>query len=75
MTEQSSNLALPCIQPSQAQKHVTHNETLRILFGVPKQGCVESVLMPPVPPVDGIQYTLPDNTQCIWARQPDELTD
>ena len=27
----TANLGLPCIEGSQAQKHVTHNEALRIL--------------------------------------------
>ena len=31
MTDTSSNLKLPFILPSQAQKHVTHNEALQIL--------------------------------------------
>ena len=31
MTQTSSLLNLPYIEPSQAQKHVTHNESLRIL--------------------------------------------
>ncbi len=29
--EQSANLQLPYIMPSQAQKHVTHNEAIRTL--------------------------------------------
>ena len=31
MTDTSSNLKLPFILPSQAQKHVTHNEALQVL--------------------------------------------
>jgi hypothetical protein len=31
MSDVSAVLALPYIQPSQAQKHVTHNEALRTL--------------------------------------------
>ena len=31
MTENSSRLSLPYMQPSQAQKHVTHNQALRQL--------------------------------------------
>ena len=31
MTDTSSNLELPFILPSQAQKHVIHNEALQIL--------------------------------------------
>ena len=31
MTDISNSLSLPYILPNQAQKHVTHNEALRIL--------------------------------------------
>lgn len=31
---QTANLKLPYILPSQAQKHVTHNEALRLLDGI-----------------------------------------
>lgn len=31
MPDSSAILALPYLQPSQAQKHVTHNEALRLL--------------------------------------------
>ena len=34
MPDQTSALSLPLILPSQAQKHVTHNEALRILDAV-----------------------------------------
>jgi hypothetical protein len=34
MPDTSHALSLPLIQPSQAQKHVTHNEALRILDAV-----------------------------------------
>ena len=29
MSDRSANLSLPYIQPSQAQKHITHNEAVR----------------------------------------------
>ena len=34
MSEQTSLISLPYIMPSQAQKHVTHKEALRILDAV-----------------------------------------
>ena len=34
MSETSAILSLPYLMPAQAQKHVTHNEALRILDGV-----------------------------------------
>jgi hypothetical protein len=35
--DQTPNLKLPYILPSQAQKHVTHNEALRLLDAVVHQ--------------------------------------
>lgn len=32
MSEKTTNLALPLIQPTQAQKHVTHNEAIELLL-------------------------------------------
>lgn len=54
MADQSNNLALPYILPAQAQKHVTHNEALRILDAL-TQLCVESALtmVPPATRLDG----------------------
>lgn len=34
MSDLSARLDLPLIKPSQAQKHVTHNEALQILDGL-----------------------------------------
>jgi len=34
MSETTAHLALPFIMAAQAQKHVTHNEALRILDGI-----------------------------------------
>lgn len=34
MTDTSLILGLPLIQPSQAQKHVTHNEALQLMEAV-----------------------------------------
>ena len=35
----TANLALPCIDAAQAQKHVTHNEALRILDTLVQLAC------------------------------------
>jgi len=34
MSDATTNLALPYILAAQAQKHVTHNEALRLLDGI-----------------------------------------
>lgn len=59
MSDQSPRLALPFIQPSQAQKHVTHNEALaRLDFIV--QLAVETVdaTTPPALPQEGEVWAL-----------------
>lgn len=57
MSERSSLLDLPYILPSQSQKHVTHNEALRMLDAlvqicVAERGCDT----PPEEPADGVRY-------------------
>ena len=39
--EQSANLQLPYIMPSQAQKHVTHNEAIRSLDAIVQLSVVD----------------------------------
>ena len=52
MTESSPRLALPYLQPSQAQKHVTHNEALLRLDAI-VQLALEAMgaEVPPMEPV------------------------
>ena len=59
--EQSANLLLPYIMPSQAQKHVTHNEAIRRLDALVQLGVLDRDLhTPPVLPVDGDRYLVAD---------------
>jgi hypothetical protein len=70
MSDQSPRLALPFIQPSQAQKHVTHNEALAQLdFTV--QLAVEDVgaLVPPEVPQAGALWALGAVPTGAWAGQ------
>ncbi|MFC3119936.1 DUF2793 domain-containing protein [Jhaorihella thermophila] len=59
MTDLSPRLGLPYLLPSQAQKHVTHNEALRLLDAL-VQLTVESfeALTPPASPADGECHAL-----------------
>ena len=54
MSDTSNRLALPLIAPSQAQKHVTHNEALALL-DILVQLAVEEVqaTTPPSAPQEG----------------------
>lgn len=70
MSDQSALLSLPYILPAQAQKHVTHNEALRILDAV-VQLCVESrsLTAPPASPVDGERHIVAGPATGGWAGQ------
>lgn len=65
---QSDNLSLPFIQPSQAQKHVTHNEALQRLDAV-VQLSVKSAsdTAPPANPTAGERYILPAGVTGAWS--------
>lgn len=47
MTEQTARLRLPYILPSQAQKHVTHNEALQRLDAIVQLVVKDVVAAPP----------------------------
>ena len=69
MTE-TSNLSLPFIDGSQAQKHVTHNEALRILDDAIQIGVLGSTLtVPPSSPVDGDRHIVAAGATGAWAGQ------
>ena len=62
------NLGLPCIEGSQAQKHVTHNDALRILDTL-VQLAVESrsLTAPPGSPADGAAYIPAAGATGAWS--------
>lgn len=72
--EISQILKLPFIQPSQAQKHVTHNEALRVL-DVLVQLVVSSRTdaTPPATPPDGRRHIVPAGGTGDWADQDGNL--
>ena len=54
--ERSPRLAMPLIQPAQAQKHVTHNEALRVLDAVVQLAVRGVADAPPAAPEDGARW-------------------
>ena len=66
----SANLSLPYIQPSQAQKHVTHNDGIRRLDAL-VQLSVQSAsdTVPPAAPTDGQRFIVPVAATGDWAGQ------
>ena len=70
MPDTSTILSLPLIQPAQAQKHVTHNEALRLLdLMVQLSVGARVVASPPVSPVLGDRYIVPAGATGAWAGQ------
>ena len=56
MSETTPNLEMPYILPSQAQKHVTHNEALQRLDAVTQLVITARLSHPPASPVEGACY-------------------
>jgi len=66
--ENTENLALPYIMPSQAQKHVTHNEALRMLDAVVQLAVLDTELgAPPSMPVPGARYIVGPGAVGAWS--------
>ncbi|MDF3415052.1 DUF2793 domain-containing protein [Sulfitobacter sp. M57] len=74
MSQTSPTLSLPYIQPAQAQKHVTHNEALRILDAVTQLSVISTTLTtPPGQTVSGDRYIVADAATGVWAGQEQNI--
>lgn len=70
MPDNLPNLNLPILAPSQAQKHVTHNEALRILDAVTQLAVLSESFDTPQPdPSEGDRYLVSAGGQAEWAGQ------
>lgn len=68
------NLGLPFIDASQAQKHVTHNEALRILDAVVQVSVLDRTLTaPPGSPADGNRHVVASGATGAWAGQANAI--
>ena len=64
----TTNLKLPYLLASQAQKHVTHNEALRLLDGLVQLAVLDRDLTaPPASPADGDRYIVASGATGDWA--------
>lgn len=72
--EQTPNLKMPYIAPSQAQKHVTHNEALRALDAL-VQLCVVSRNgnVPPAKPLEGQRYIVGSPAADLWKARENHI--
>ena len=68
MSDITTHLLLPYILASQAQKHVTHNEALRLLDAMVQLSVLDRDLTaPPASPADGDRYLVAASASGLWA--------
>lgn len=74
MSDVTARLDLPLIKPSQAQKHVTHNEALQVLDGLVQAALEETgATTPPFEPIDGTLFALGASPTDDWSDQGGKL--
>jgi hypothetical protein len=72
--ENTLNLSLPYIMPSQAQKHVTHNEALRILDAIVQLAIIDRGLADPPPsPTEGDRYIVAAGATGAWEGKDNRI--
>jgi len=68
MPDTTAHLALPFIMAAQAQKHVTHNEALRLLDGIVQLSVLDRDLTdPPASPAEGARYIPATGASGAWS--------
>lgn len=68
MSDTTTNLLLPYILAAQAQKHVTHNEALRLLDGLVQLSVLDrNLTAPPGSPADGDRFIVASGGTGDWA--------
>ncbi|WP_347268342.1 DUF2793 domain-containing protein [Paracoccus sp. (in: a-proteobacteria)] len=68
MSDITTHLLLPYILASQAQKHVTHNEALRLLDAMVQLSVLDRDLTaPPASPADGDRHIVASGATGLWA--------
>ena len=68
MPDESTHLHLPYIAANQAQKHVTHNEAVRLLDALVQMSVKSRTLTaPPGSPTDGDRYIVASGATGAWA--------
>jgi len=68
MSDATTHLLLPYILAAQAQKHVTHNEALRLLDGLVQLSVLDRTrTAPPASPVDGQRHIVGSGATGDWS--------
>lgn len=72
--DHTPRLSLPFIMPSQAQKHVTHNEAIEALDALVQPVVVSRALTtPPASPLEGEAWIVAEAATGAWAGHGDEI--
>jgi hypothetical protein len=65
---ETTHLLLPYLAAAQAQKHVTHNEALRLLDGLVQLAVLDRTrTAPPTSPADGDRHIVASGATGLWA--------
>jgi Protein of unknown function (DUF2793) len=68
MSDTSTHLGLPYLLAAQAQKHVTHNEALRLLDAMVQLSVLDRTrTTPPASPADGDRHLVASGAAGLWA--------
>ncbi|MDQ0321431.1 hypothetical protein QO002_003569 [Pararhizobium capsulatum DSM 1112] len=73
MSETTANLEMPYILPSQAQKHVTHNEALQRLDAITQLTIKASLAAPPTGPEEGGCYLVSTGASGAFSGKSGKL--
>ncbi|MDO9415039.1 DUF2793 domain-containing protein [Pararhizobium sp.] len=73
MSDTTANLSLPYILPSQAQKHVTHNEGLQVLDVLVQLTVTATLTAPPSDPSDGACFAIAPSATGLWSGKDGKL--
>ena len=67
-SDSSTNLQLPYLMASQSQKHVTHNEALRMLDAIVQLSVSDrDLVVPPTTPAEGERFIVGDGAADAWS--------
>jgi hypothetical protein len=70
----TANLGLPCIEGNQAQKHVTHNDALRLLDTLVQLTVLDRDLTdPPASPTEGQSWIVKAGATGAWAGRDNAI--
>ncbi|MDQ0324282.1 hypothetical protein J2R99_000131 [Rhodopseudomonas julia] len=70
----TENLSLPTILSAQAQKHITHNEALRMLDALVQLAVIRRDLTaPPADPMSGARYIVAAGAEGVWSGHDSEI--